>query len=96
MKLYRLLGTLTLVAASLWVEPRAYAICDPDDPGACGSCMVCVNYRCVQPSCVPSGCPDDVLSNTDCCSGVAVSGSTYCGNPADYGTTWASCYHICA
>lgn len=47
-------------------------------------------------SCIPDGGIDDTLSNTNCCSGVAVNGSTYCTNPADYGTTWASCFHICA
>lgn len=46
-------------------------------------------------SCIPDGGIDDTLSNTHCCSGVAVNGSTYCLNPADYGTTWASCYHVC-
>lgn len=47
-------------------------------------------------SCIPAGGIDDTLSNTSCCSGVAVNGSTHCTNPADYGTTWASCYHVCA
>jgi hypothetical protein len=46
-------------------------------------------------SCIPDGGVDDTLSNTSCCSGVAVQGSTYCTNPADYGTTWASCFQIC-
>ena len=46
-------------------------------------------------SCVPDGGVDDTLSATSCCSGIAVNGSTYCTNPADYGTTWASCHHIC-
>lgn len=46
-------------------------------------------------SCIPDGGVDDTLSNTSCCSGTAVSGSTYCLNPADYGTTWTSCYQIC-
>lgn len=46
-------------------------------------------------SCIPDGGVDDTLSNTNCCSGVAAAGSTYCTNPADYGTTWASCFHIC-
>jgi len=46
-------------------------------------------------SCIPDGGVDDTLYNTSCCSGVAVSGSTYCLNPADYNTTWASCYQIC-
>ncbi len=47
-------------------------------------------------SCIPDGGVDDTLSNTSCCSGIAVQGSTYCTNPADYGTTWASCFQICA
>lgn len=47
-------------------------------------------------ACIPDGGVDDTLSNTNCCSGYAVSGSTVCANPSDYGTTWASCYHICA
>jgi hypothetical protein len=47
-------------------------------------------------ACIPDGGVDDTLSNTSCCSGYAVSGSTVCANPSDYGTTWASCYHICA
>lgn len=47
-------------------------------------------------SCIPDGGVDDTLYNTSCCSGIAVQGSTYCLNPADYGTTWASCYQVCA
>lgn len=47
-------------------------------------------------ACIPNGGVDDTLSQTSCCSGVAVNGSTYCTNPSDYGTTWASCHHICA
>jgi hypothetical protein len=46
--------------------------------------------------CIPPGGIDDTLGRTDCCSGRAVPGSTYCINPADYGTTWASCSQICA
>jgi lysyl endopeptidase len=46
-------------------------------------------------ACVPDGGVDDTLSETSCCSGVAVSGSTVCLDPADYGNTWASCSHIC-
>jgi hypothetical protein len=45
--------------------------------------------------CVPDGSFDDTLNQTHCCSGVAVQGSTSCFNPADYGTTWASCIQIC-
>jgi hypothetical protein len=46
-------------------------------------------------SCIPDGGVDDTLSNTSCCSGIAVNGSTYCINPADYNNGWASCFHIC-
>ena len=47
-------------------------------------------------SCIPDGWWDDTLGETDCCSGMAVPGSTMCLNPSDFGTTWTSCYHICA
>jgi hypothetical protein len=97
MRLYRLIGVLTILAASFGMEPPAHAFCDVSNPDSCGACMVCnENARCVQPACVPSGCVDDVLYNTNCCSGAAVPGSTHCSNPADYGTTWASCTQICA
>lgn len=46
-------------------------------------------------SCVPDGGIDDTLGVTSCCSGFAVNGSTVCSNPADFGTTWASCNQIC-
>jgi hypothetical protein len=47
-------------------------------------------------SCIPNGGVDDTLYRTHCCSGQAVPGSTWCYNQADYGTTWESCYQICA
>ena len=47
------------------------------------------------PPCIPDGGVDDTLYQTHCCSGFAVNGSTVCSNPSDYGTTWASCYHVC-
>lgn len=46
-------------------------------------------------SCIPDGSVDDTLSMWSCCSGFAVSGSTVCTNPADFGTTWASCRQVC-
>ncbi len=46
-------------------------------------------------NCAPSGGVDDTLSTTSCCSGSAVSGSTRCLNPADYGSGWATCIHTC-
>ena len=46
-------------------------------------------------SCVPDGGVDDTLYQASCCSGYAVPNSTYCSNPADWGTTWESCNHWC-
>ena len=46
--------------------------------------------------CIPDGGVDDTLYRTNCCSGYAEPGSTWCENPADWGTTWESCYQICA
>jgi serine/threonine protein kinase len=46
--------------------------------------------------CVPDGGVDDTLGETDCCSGLAVDGSTVCAVAADFGTTWSSCRHLCA
>ena len=46
--------------------------------------------------CAPDGGFDDTLGLTSCCSARAVSGSTSCFNPSDFGTTWASCSHVCA
>jgi len=45
--------------------------------------------------CIPDGGVDDTLGRTHCCSGRAVEGSTWCENPADFGTTWESCFQIC-
>lgn len=45
--------------------------------------------------CAASGGVDDTLSTTSCCSGVAVSGSTRCLNPADYNNGWATCIQTC-
>jgi hypothetical protein len=46
-------------------------------------------------ACSPDGAIDDTLYATNCCSGSAVTGSTYCGNAGDWQTSWASCGHIC-
>jgi hypothetical protein len=66
----------------------------------------CVNGRCgnascpapppASPVCIPSGGADDILYNTDCCSGTSVSGSACCIYQADWGGSWASCTQICA
>jgi hypothetical protein len=45
--------------------------------------------------CIPSGGWDDTLSINRCCSGSAVPGSTWCLDPADYGTDWKSCVQKC-
>jgi hypothetical protein len=89
----RLLAILFIVGASLWGNPRtAYALCM--DSSSCSGGQVCYEAHCR--TCVLPGDQDDVLYQTDCCSGVAVPGSTYCNDPADWGTTWASCYQTCA
>lgn len=65
----------------------------------------CVNGRCgdascpaappSSPVCIPSGSVDDILSNTNCCSGISVPGSGCCIYPGDWGGSWASCSQIC-
>ncbi len=45
--------------------------------------------------CIPDGSVDDTLGKWSCCSGFAVSGSTVCTIPSDFGTTWTSCRHVC-
>ena len=45
--------------------------------------------------CVPDGSVDDTLGMWSCCSGYAVTGSTVCTRPTDYGSTWTSCRHVC-
>lgn len=97
MRYRRLAAALAILAASLWVDVRnAEAFCMED--GDCPYSYQCINARCQAPppACIPPGGTDDVLYNTHCCSGQAVPGSTSCANPADYGTTWASCTQICA
>ncbi len=93
MKLYRIAATLSVVLTILWLSvPSAEAFCMEDSdcwPRMCGP-----NSQCTQ--CLAPGATDDVLYNTDCCSGAAVPGSTSCANPADWGTTWASCTQTCA
>lgn len=93
MKLYRLAAILVVLFVSLWGGvPNAEAFCQDDND--CDSHICLSNHRC--DPCIPSGGLDDVLYQTDCCSGEAVPGSTYCSNPADWGTTWASCTQLCA
>jgi hypothetical protein len=93
MNRFRILAILFILAATFLGNPRiSYAICSEET--GCPDGQVCWNNRCQ--TCVPPGGTDDVLYATNCCSGAAVPGSTYCLNPADWGTTWASCYQTCA
>lgn len=65
---------------------------EPDDKAA----LQCSQSRYFAPAdCVPDGSVDDTLSETSCCSGYAVNGSTVCDNPADRNGSWASCNHVC-
>jgi hypothetical protein len=94
MNRFRILAILFILATAFGGNPRtAYAIC-MDGDGSCPGSQVCYQNHCR--TCVLPGGTDDVLYATNCCSGAAVPGSTYCLNPADYGTTWASCYQTCA
>jgi hypothetical protein len=97
------LATLFLLTAG---SALAFCIDDSDCAGNRAPYNQCVDNRCGNASCpapppasstcIPSGGVDDVLSNTNCCSGVAVSGSTCCIYQSDWGTTWRSCSQICA
>ena len=46
-------------------------------------------------TCIPDGGIDDTLYLTDCCSGIAVRGSTLCEDQSDWFTDWESCTQIC-
>lgn len=69
-----------------------------DDPADFGTDWVTCHHICASTpdnGCIPSGGVDDTLSDTSCCSGNAVWGSTRCHDPADFGTDWESCFHTC-
>lgn len=67
---------------------------DPQVPGANQELTTSSSEQAVT-SCIPDGSVDDTLGMWSCCSGFAVSGSTVCSNPADLGTTFASCRQVC-
>lgn len=71
------------------VDPAEGQMAPGANPGSTGASSQQVT------SCIPDGTVDDTLSMWSCCSGFAVSGSTVCSNPADFGTTWASCRQVC-
>jgi hypothetical protein len=99
---------VVLAAALLLNTPSASALCQDDNDCASQPAPYnqCINARCgnafcplappPSSTCIPSGGVDDVLFNTNCCSGAAVPGSTCCVYQRDWGTTWASCSQICA
>jgi hypothetical protein len=106
MNMHRIAGVLALFAASLLLSAQsAWADCDNDND-CTAPYTQCVNAQCINPSCpppppvssvcVPSGGVDDVLFNTNCCSGSAVPGSTCCRYWWDWGGSWSSCSQICA
>lgn len=78
---------------------------DPDCSSQPAPYNQCVNGRCGNASCppapppssvcIPSGSVDDILGNTNCCSGMSVPGSGCCIYQADWGASWASCSQIC-
>jgi eukaryotic-like serine/threonine-protein kinase len=44
--------------------------------------------------CVPDGGFAEVLGSP-CCSGVMAAGTTMCRSPAEWGTSWRTCRHVC-
>ena len=86
---------------SMWTCCSGYAVSgstvctNPSDYGTTWTSCRQVCGTAPVNGCIPSGGWDDTLSITHCCSGVAVSGSTWCLNPADYGTNWKSCVQKC-
>jgi hypothetical protein len=79
-----------------YAVPNSTVCFNPSDFGTTWtSCAQVCGTRPVN-GCIPSGGVDDTLGATSCCSGAAVSGSTRCLNPADFGTTWKSCVQTCA
>ena len=110
MKTQRIAVALVVLAASfvLSTESAWAKLCQTDDdclgqPAPYNQCVNahCGNASCPAPPpassvCINPGGIDDILYNTDCCSGTAVAGSACCIYQADWGTTWASCSQICA
>jgi hypothetical protein len=62
--------------------------------GQCGN-AACPAAPPASSSCISSGGVDDILGNTDCCSGTSVSGSGCCIYEGDWEGSWASCSQIC-
>ncbi len=78
------------------VVPGTVVCIRPEDHGGTwDSCLQVCGTRVVG-GCVPPGGIDDKGESTHCCSGRTITGSTRCLNPADFGTNWKSCVHLCA
>lgn len=78
------------------VVPGTVVCIRPEDHGGTwDSCLQVCGTRLVG-GCVPPGGIDDKGESTSCCSGRTIPGSTRCLNPADFGTTWRTCVHLCA
>lgn len=50
--------------------------------------------RATKPACVPDGGFAKLLQEP-CCSGLGIPGTVVCTQPDDWGSTWASCRHVC-
>jgi hypothetical protein len=72
-------------------QPAPYNQCVS---GRCGNAS-CPAAPPASSTCISSGGVDDILGNTNCCSGTSVSGSGCCIYPGDWGGSWASCSQIC-
>lgn len=88
---------LFLAAPAAWADASEREHRAPREPRAFSADQELVNGGFLEAAacCVPDGSVDDTLGMWSCCSGFAVSGSTVCTNPSDYGTTWQSCRHVC-
>jgi len=85
----------TEVASFVFVRGREVAVPGETLTGPAPRAASSSDLRALAAFCVSDGGWDDTLYQTSCCSGVAVSGTTSCFNAADYGSSWASCIHIC-
>lgn len=73
-------------------HPAPYNQCLSDS--RCGN-AACPAAPPASSACISSGGVDDILGNTNCCSGTSVSGSGCCIYEGDWGGSWASCSQIC-
>ena len=90
--------TLGKTSCCAWFAINGTTVCN--DPNDFGTDWATCNHICgTQPDpsgCIPPGGIDDMLYQTHCCSGANVPNSTWCLDPADWGTDWTSCVQTCA